>query len=741
MKLRTKLLLPTLSISCLLVLFIVVIAILGYRNLEIQTQARNDMAQASAALVIDGAVNSLSSIAQVISGKQNLVNSLELDNQFEVLDIIGAFSDHSGLDFVNVYDRYLTLFSRSDSPGDFGHLDELIPQLNIVMKSRVATFYMLPYLDKLTLLHIVPLESINGFSGVLVVGRFVNASFLHVKQGEQTFDMQVVYGNVPFEVGLEGDAYLKVDVIEDLVVSGVSFYVKVSDTDERADIFTAFAVMLILVVIASSLILFHSYRSLDHISDRIVAVSKGVPLLAKGEFPSVSEDMLEGDEIGSMVLAIQDANGAIIDYTEKLNKALKDKIVANNQLERAKNSAVEMAIAKSQFLSNMSHEIRTPMNGVLGLIELIDASVLSDEDKGLVKTAKQSGKDLIRIINDILIFSKLDVGKDELELRPFCLKDELERDVQLLTPSFKEKKIFFSVQLDIDEECRWLCGDSTRLGQVTKNLLGNALKFSLEGGIVHYQVVCRAIDDAHAQLDVNVIDEGVGIDEDQLDTIFDSFRQADGSVTRRFGGTGLGLAICQKLVELMGGEIGVESVINQGSRFYFSIPILIASEQNKEAGSGVEEVKITSRYFDQADDCHLLLVEDNQVNVIVARGMLKKMGLRIDVATNGEEALDALKKKNYRLIFMDCQMPVMDGYQATKQIRLDGNDIPIVAMTANAMPGDREKCLAAGMNDYITKPLAVPKVSEALEQWLDYKRGESASNVRPLQPKDKSAGR
>jgi len=713
---RTKLLLPTISTSLLLILFIIIVGVLVYRNLEIQNQARDKLARASAALVLSSAIDSLASTAKIIDVKKTLANALDLENQFEVLDFVSGYSDNQKLNFVNVYDRYLALFARSDNPGDFGHNDELHTRLIKSTKSKSPSYFVAPYQNELAIIHVVPIYSINGFSGALVVGRYINHSFLNVIQGDHHLEMQVMYAGLPWGDQHIDGKLMDVGNIEQLVDSDISFQLKVPDQEEYAELLSTLANILAIVVFTTCIILYLSYKSLKHISDQIEFVSKGVPLLAKGNFPETTDHVSDGDDISSMIFAIQTANRAINKYTAELNNALKDKIQVNTELEYAKNAAVEMAIAKSQFLSNMSHEIRTPMNGVLGLLELIDINALKSDDKELVKTAKQSGKDLIRIVNDILIFSKLDVDKDELELRTFCLKEEMERDVRLLAPAFEDNGIYFSVQMDIDEECKWVHADSTRLGQVVKNLLGNAIKFGATGGTVHYQVRCCTVDKENAQLSVDVVDEGIGIEADQIPSLFEGFKQADGSMSRRFGGTGLGLAICRKLVELMGGNISVESKVGQGSRFYFSIPIKIASAPAIEVTQ--KPPPIVGKNLDLEGKRNLLLVEDNKVNAMVARGLLKKMGLKADLALDGQEALDALKNKTYHLILMDCQMPVMDGYEATKRIREQKLDVAIVAMTANAMPGDREKCLSVGMDDYIAKPLGMEKFAQVIEKWL-----------------------
>jgi len=369
--------------------------------------------------------------------------------------------------------------------------------------------------------------------------------------------------------------------------------------------------------------------------------------------------------------------------------------------------AEEANKAKSDFLANMSHELRTPMNGVLGMAHLLADTSLTNEQAEFVSTINSSGESLLMLLNDILDFSKIEAGALELENVPLDIIETIHKTTDLLAVNAARKNIALLVDC-ADSIPQFIMGDSGRIKQIIINLLGNAIKFTNHGYVrISAQVV--EIKGA-AYLQMRVEDTGSGIPSDKQEEIFNKFTQADASITRKYGGTGLGLAITKQLVGLMHGNIGVESVEGKGSTFWFNIPCVIAdfcditslvnpviNMAAKPKRKNITEVKA-------------LLVEDHPVNQIFAQKLLNKFGLNnIDYAENGIEAINKIRMNTYDVIFMDCQMPEMDGYQATRAIRADYDNIsapvPIIAMTANAMMGDREKCLKAGMDDYISKPL------------------------------------
>ncbi len=406
---------------------------------------------------------------------------------------------------------------------------------------------------------------------------------------------------------------------------------------------------------------------------------------------------------------------------EERTRALKEATETAQLLNEQAQSANR---AKSQFLANMSHEIRTPMNGVLGMAEILLNSGLTKRQREIAATLYGAGQTLLQVINDILDFSKVEAGKLDLSSQDFDLKELVAETICAFSRQAAQKGLELGCQVEVDGPVL-VRGDPTRLKQILTNLLGNAIKFT-ERGKVLLRTTIEKQHERSILFAFEVQDTGIGIPLEAREDIFESFSQADGTTTRKYGGAGLGLAICRQLCNLMGGEISVTSSPGEGSTFRFTVLLRkqktiwkstadqLSSSSHGGAGPSYDGVRLHG---------HVLLAEDNFVNQEVAKSMLTILGCSVDVVENGREALSAIDSKSYDLVLMDCQMPELDGLEVTRIIRSreaagNGDHLPIIALTGFAMEGDRELCLDAGMDDYLCKPFSLDSLKDVLGKWL-----------------------
>ncbi|HGM7445838.1 TPA: ATP-binding protein [Pseudomonas aeruginosa] len=495
----------------------------------------------------------------------------------------------------------------------------------------------------------------------------------------------------------EGDGQSGEDYLGRVVVgmSNDAFSQRQQEILLKAALLAAFALILTFLV---------ARRLAQRLSAPISTMGQAVEAIQSGDYKT-SLPILDDGEIGDLARHINNlASG--------LDRASREQEQAISQLISAREEAEQANRAKSDFLAMMSHELRTPMNGVLGMLQLLETTEQTREQAEYTALATESTEHLLKVINDILDFSRIERGALELECIPFNLLELVQGSALVFQHSAQQRGLALELQIQAGLENIEVCGDPTRIRQILVNLLGNALKFT-EEGTIHLSLEWQALDHDVLWLTCAVHDSGIGISPERLEHMFDAFQQADSSISRRYGGTGLGLAIARTLAERMGGTLQAESKEGSGSTFTLEIPLPFQQSPAHRQQAAGDAAPVAAGQ-------EILLVEDNPVNQTVIEAMLRSLGYRVTLVADGIQAVRSAERQRYDAILMDCRLPVLDGYSATREIRAqeNGRQVPIIALTANALQGDRENCLQAGMNDYLAKPFKRAELQRILQRWI-----------------------
>ena len=447
-------------------------------------------------------------------------------------------------------------------------------------------------------------------------------------------------------------------------------------------------------------------RLAGSLSAPIRDIGNAVKAIQQGDYKTPLP-IVDDTELGALSQHINNLAQALEQASREQHQAMAQLIQTREEAEKANN-------AKSDFLAMMSHELRTPMNGVLGMLQLLETTDMTEEQIEYAALASESTEHLLKVINDILDFSRIERSELELEHIPFNLADLIGACAQSFQHSAAQRGLDLSLRIPEDMRDLQVQGDPTRIRQILVNLVGNALKFT-ERGRVSIEAQWQSLDHELLWFTCSVRDSGIGISSQSLELMFNAFQQADSSISRRYGGTGLGLPIARTLAERMGGTLRAQSEEGLGSVFTLEIPLALYKQTappltapRAASGNGHGEGR------------NVLLVEDNPVNQTVIEAMLRSLGFSVSVATDGAQAVRSAEGNDFEVILMDCRLPIIDGYEATRQIRqLPGRGkVPIIALTANALQGDRETCLSAGMNDYLAKPFKRNDLQQILQRWV-----------------------
>jgi signal transduction histidine kinase/ActR/RegA family two-component response regulator len=517
-------------------------------------------------------------------------------------------------------------------------------------------------------------------------------------------DQFLVRGTEFFDYGSSEVRLQLVVLLRNDVLAGVEQQILDMGRKQRASI----AVVLVGVL---GLYLYVMAHRISRLSQRVLAFSREeLQLGEEKEEPRDQIALLEW-RIARMSEEVLNGRRALLRQGRDLARMVEER---THDLQAAKRQAEVATRAKGQFLANMSHELRTPINGVLGTAQLLVKTPLTEEQQELIEILTESGEQMVAVVDDILDFSKLDNGHVRLERLSVNPRGILQSLRESSRKQWQDRGL--DVIVTVEEPLPPIFGDPVRVSQVLGNLLANAIKFTRAGRI---EVSVHVVD---GRIHYAVADTGIGIPAEKLDTIFEEFSQADSSTTPKYGGAGLGLAITQRLVRLMRGELGVESQVGVGSTFFFSLPVEGASGGKDAAALVTAAVLAAPAIAPQPGATRVLLVEDNRMDQVVAKRMLARVGCGVLVAADGRQAVDLFAGQSFDLILMDVQMPVLDGLEATREIRrkeaeMQLRPVPIIALTANASEADRQRCLAAGMNDFLAKPVKLTGLTAAIERW------------------------
>ncbi|MGB6212013.1 ATP-binding protein [Pseudomonas mandelii] len=446
-------------------------------------------------------------------------------------------------------------------------------------------------------------------------------------------------------------------------------------------------------------------RLAGSLSQPIRDIGHAVKAIQEGDYKTPLP-IVDDTELGALSQHINNLAQGLEQASREQQQAMAQLIQTREEAEKANN-------AKSDFLAMMSHELRTPMNGVLGMLQLLETTDMTEEQIEYAALASESTEHLLKVINDILDFSRIERSELELEHIPFNLADLISSCAQSFQHSAAQRGLDLALAIPEDMRALQVQGDPTRIRQILVNLVGNALKFT-EQGRVSIEPQWQSLDHELLWFTCTVRDSGIGISAESLELMFNAFQQADCSISRRYGGTGLGLPIARTLAERMGGTLRAQSEEGRGSVFTLEIPLALYKQS-------LPELKPRTQSGDgHGEGRNVLLVEDNPVNQTVIEAMLRSLGFTVSVATDGAQAVQSAKSLIFEAILMDCRLPIIDGYEATRQIRLLPGcaDLPIIALTANALQGDREACLSAGMNDYLAKPFKRTDLQQILQRWV-----------------------